>query len=255
LNETKNVRDFYREHPEMVSSPFGGVGYYLYDELEEVWKRLGFPGSERGRILEVGCGRAWLRSYLEERGWKYVGVDLVLSEAVGETPGPSALGDSAALPFPDETFDALVCIDAYEHFPDPSRAVREFHRVLKPGGEVFLSTPNYANIAGFVKWWMETFGGYEKNSWAPFGNWTPQAHERPVTIGSVRSTFRRAGFSQERCEGFEGDVYLALCPWASHKKFPERLFYRLQEGMPNARRWVARRLPTLSLHQFWRWIR
>ncbi|MCA9440884.1 MAG: class I SAM-dependent methyltransferase [Candidatus Omnitrophica bacterium] len=252
MTERDPVRDFYRDHPEMVSSPFGGVDYYLYEPLQKVWDELGFL-SKPGHVLEIGCGRAWLRDYLNGKGSKYIGIDLVPSRKEGETLGPDLLGSSELLPFSAESFDSLICIDAYEHFPHPDHAAREFQRVLKPGGEVFISTPNYGNVAGLVKKWMESFGGYEKETWAPFGKWTPQAHEKPVSIRRVKKTFSDAGFTQGKVLGMAEEVYLGLFPWAAHPKCPEAILFRLQRGFPGLKRVLAKKIPGASLHQFWRW--
>jgi SAM-dependent methyltransferase len=48
---------------------------------------------------------------------------------------------SAALPFADATFDALLCIDAVNHLPDRARVLREWGRVLKAGGRILFTDP------------------------------------------------------------------------------------------------------------------
>lgn len=50
-------------------------------------------------------------------------------------------GDAQKLPFIQESFDTVVCTGVLEHLPDPSSAVLEIGRVLKPGGKVFIETP------------------------------------------------------------------------------------------------------------------
>ena len=48
------------------------------------------------------------------------------------------LGDSEALPFPDNTFDVVYCNDSFHHYPAPMNVLREVHRVLKPGGTFLM---------------------------------------------------------------------------------------------------------------------
>jgi SAM-dependent methyltransferase len=49
--------------------------------------------------------------------------------------------DVAQLPFPDEQFDVVTALDVLEHLDDDTAALREFRRVLKPGGRVFVFAP------------------------------------------------------------------------------------------------------------------
>jgi 2-polyprenyl-6-hydroxyphenyl methylase/3-demethylubiquinone-9 3-methyltransferase len=51
-------------------------------------------------------------------------------------------GSATALPFPDASFDSVISSECIEHTPDPVAAVAEMLRVLKPGGHLFLTTPN-----------------------------------------------------------------------------------------------------------------
>ncbi len=163
-----------------------------------------------------------------------------------------ALSDAASLPFQDASFDAVFCIDAFEHFPDPDCAAAEFRRVLRPGGFCYLSAPNYSNVAGVVKRVYEGLGLYEKNTWAPFGRWQPQELETPLTGRMLRGIFRRARFGEVRCVGHGAEVGLGLFPWIDHAKMPEAIQFRLQKllrvvGPPIARVW-----PGASLHNFWK---
>jgi len=50
------------------------------------------------------------------------------------------------LPLPDESADILICQEGIEHFTDQYQALRTFNRVLKPGGRLIITTPNYSNI-------------------------------------------------------------------------------------------------------------
>jgi ubiquinone/menaquinone biosynthesis C-methylase UbiE len=47
-------------------------------------------------------------------------------------------GDSAHLPFADDTFDAVTCTHSFHHYPQQERAAREMHRVLRPGGRLMI---------------------------------------------------------------------------------------------------------------------
>jgi ubiquinone/menaquinone biosynthesis C-methylase UbiE len=57
-------------------------------------------------------------------------------------------GDAQKLAFADESFDLVVSCETIEHLPDPWAALREMYRVTRPGGQLFLTTPNYSNLMG-----------------------------------------------------------------------------------------------------------
>jgi len=73
------------------------------------------------------------------------------SEYASETPlgsvielpsGPTRIEDVTRLTFPDESFEAVLSFDVLEHVPDYKSALREFHRVLAPGGQALISVPS-----------------------------------------------------------------------------------------------------------------
>jgi SAM-dependent methyltransferase len=51
------------------------------------------------------------------------------------------ISDILQIPAPDRSFDAIVCTEVLEHIPEPIQAVREFARLLRPGGTLLLSAP------------------------------------------------------------------------------------------------------------------
>ncbi len=53
---------------------------------------------------------------------------------------PDIVGDAHNLPFPDESFEVVVCSEVFEHLEDPRKAVNEIHRVLVSGGILILTT-------------------------------------------------------------------------------------------------------------------
>ncbi|MBI5093915.1 MAG: methyltransferase domain-containing protein [Candidatus Hydrogenedentes bacterium] len=244
---SKDLQEYYRRNPLMVSSPFGGVDGVNHELAREVFDRLGIALAGR-RILDTGCGRGYMGDYVRELGGTYVGTDFVASRA-GFT---LALADAAALPFPNGTFDTVFCIDAFEHIPEPEQATREFRRVLRPGGFVFLSAPNYSNVAGLVKKVCEGAGWYERNTWAPFRNWQPQELEHPLTGTAIRRVFGAAGFTRFTRIGHPVEVGIGLFPWVEHAKMPEAIKFRLQRVFAAAGPSIVSVWPAASLHGFWR---
>lgn len=96
----------------------------------------------RPRILDLGCGTGGVLAHLGELG-NALGVD-PSPEAAGychERGLSVALGSGMDLPFPDETFDAVLALDVIEHVEDDVALLREARRVLRPGGVVVLTVP------------------------------------------------------------------------------------------------------------------
>jgi len=103
----------------------------------------------KSRVLDVACGiGTTARLMADEYGLDVVGLDASAANVakaenvVGASAAITATfvtGDAAALPFPDDSFDAVVCECAVSTFADQARVVAEFARVLKPGGVVGIS--------------------------------------------------------------------------------------------------------------------
>jgi avermectin B 5-O-methyltransferase len=99
------------------------------------------------RVLDAGCGegRASLR-LAEKFGVNVTGIDVVpeaLAIAKKRAAATNAAvdyieGDYNHLPFPDKTFDLVFALETFTHSPDPRKTLREFWRVLKPGGRVVI---------------------------------------------------------------------------------------------------------------------
>ena len=93
------------------------------------------------RILDAGAGDCRYRSLFSGR--HYVGVDAAVGKGLhyGKL---DALSNLEALPFADQTFDAALCMNVLEHVKRPEACLTEIHRVLKPGGVIYLMVPLFA---------------------------------------------------------------------------------------------------------------
>ena len=103
-----------------------------------------------GQVLELGCGTGDLSPFLMERASGYTGVDI--SEAmieraranygrqIGTGRARFEVGDCERLQFGDASFEMVVAVALIEYLPDPSKALDEMRRVLKPGGRLAIST-------------------------------------------------------------------------------------------------------------------
>ena len=246
----KEVEAYYRENGELVTSPFAAVAGFRPELLDGVLKRLGLSVAGLN-VLDVGCGRALLRQFVEQKGGAYTGYDLVLDRVQRDGENRFVRGDAHFLPFRSGSFDAVFCLDSFEHYLDGAAVAREFRRILRPDGFVFLSVPNYSNVAGLVKWVSERLGLREKNTWAPFAAWKPQALEHFVTPRYVRSSFEQAGFRHFRRVGYGDEVSIGLFPWLWHPLMPGRLERLARAAFRPFGNAIARAWPGASLHLFW----
>ena len=93
-------------------------------------------------ILDAGCGTGLNLRHLPEGS---VGVDINprnIALLRQRLPNHTVIeGDVEALPFDDASFGTVLCTEVIEHIPDPSAALAEYRRVLRPGGVLIGSVP------------------------------------------------------------------------------------------------------------------
>lgn len=109
--------------------------------------KFGSPKGETSglKILDIGCGTGAMSARLSKWG-QLVSADFSpLALDFSKRRGLSHLvaADAMNLPFAENSFDALVAMDILEHLPDDVAAMKEFYRVLKPGGKVIATVPAY----------------------------------------------------------------------------------------------------------------
>lgn len=96
------------------------------------------------KILDVGCGTGFFSKSLALSGYEVTSVDgseLALEYCKKRGLKNLILSDACKLPFPDNSFDAVVALDILEHIKDDGVAVKEWTRVLKPGGIMLIFVP------------------------------------------------------------------------------------------------------------------
>lgn len=119
-----------------------------------LFKQFVHPGDQ---VLDAGCGSGRLYEFLKENNLSYTGVDT--SEQlinIAKKNHPAAhftVGDILTLPFSDNKFNVIFCIATLHHIPGKKlreQAIKEFRRVLKPGGHLIMTNWNLLN----TQWWL-----------------------------------------------------------------------------------------------------
>jgi 2-polyprenyl-3-methyl-5-hydroxy-6-metoxy-1,4-benzoquinol methylase len=129
---------------------------------ERTIARHALPTAEM-RVLDVGCGSGVTTEFLSRHAREAVGVDGNASaiEFAGSRWRRDNLvfrhGLADELGFADASFDAVYCLEVVEHLEHAQarRTVNGFARLLKPGGLLFLTTPNYRSPWPVVEWTMD----------------------------------------------------------------------------------------------------
>lgn len=110
-------------------------------------------------VLDIGCGAAGKTLFYASNGVRFIyGIDIVEryeaeANLLAQEKGLSdrfkfILGDAASLPFEDNYIDVIIMNDAMEHVDNPLEVLNECHRVLKPGGRLYLNFPPYYHPFG-----------------------------------------------------------------------------------------------------------
>lgn len=133
-----------------------------YEQEERSRRILSYLNPRAGElILDIGCGNARDLIRILKQGGKVVGVDIsvqMIEEARRELDGSPfngyelKVGDATHLDFPEKYFDKVIASEIIEHIPDWQKALSEMHRVLKPKGELIISTPNRHSWYGFDRY-------------------------------------------------------------------------------------------------------
>lgn len=132
--------------------------------------------------LDVGCSNGELSGHAAGHFECLIGIDLdapsiyVASQTRQADQMQFVLASGHNIPFPESTFDVIICAQVYEHSTNQKALAEEIWRVLRSGGACFFSGPNRLKVM-------------EEHYWLPFLSWLP----RPLANWYMR-TFRRGDY-------------------------------------------------------------
>jgi SAM-dependent methyltransferase len=188
------------------------------------------PLPRRGRVLDAGCGPGpYVRAARIRLGpdGVLVGLDLNAGRlrAIAPTDAAALVGDVAALPFPDCTFDVVLAMHMLYHVPNLPDAVRELRRVLRPGGVLYALTNSEHAQTELAALYRRHGGGEQAMADARFSN------ESGVDVLHVAFADRDVQLIEHR------DSALVVTEAACIVDEFERLRYALEAGLQPGTTW------------------
>jgi SAM-dependent methyltransferase len=150
------------------------------------------------RLLDVECGAGLFLKLAEHRGAIVSGIDVAGQLVdIARQRAPAAelvVGDMEQLPFDDRTFDAVTGFDAFQHAPNPGRALAEAARVLCPGSPLVIATwglPEQCEAAAYVREVGALLSPPRTGLRGPFALSEPGAIEEFAALGGLMAGPRR----------------------------------------------------------------
>lgn len=133
------------------SGRFGRLKFFLRMgadlQLLTCWRFLApHLRAFRGDVLDVGCGEMPFRNFLNENT-RYTPLDIPAADTFGMGDHADIVHfDGRRIPFPDESFENILCTEVLEHAADPVELIAEMKRVLRPGGTILVTVPFSARV-------------------------------------------------------------------------------------------------------------
>ena len=161
-------------------------------------KNHGHIDGKNVKLLDTGCASGWFISEINSRhpNFECFGVD-VHKKAIeyGKKTYPQISffhADAHRLPFPQNFFDIVVCMEVLEHVVDPQKIMEEIKRTAKPNGMIIVSMDS-GNLLFALAW----------SVWKKFkGKVWQEAHLHKFTPGKLDKLFKKTGFKIEKRKFF-----------------------------------------------------
>jgi 2-polyprenyl-3-methyl-5-hydroxy-6-metoxy-1,4-benzoquinol methylase len=180
--------------------------WFLLSSLYKLWLQwdgdISFHLRQgKGRLLDVGCNEGRTLSVYARNGFQAEGLELnELAAAVARQRGFMVFTEPLDKFNPDKVYDVVVLSNVLEHATDPLEMLRDVRRLLRSGGQVWISCPNADS------YWRRFFGRSWINWHVPFHLW----HFTPITLTNL---LKQVKFSVTEISTFTPGLWLAqsLC--------------------------------------------
>jgi SAM-dependent methyltransferase len=162
------------------------------------------------RVLDAGAGASKYRPCFAHCRYETQDFCQYQGELVKYLQPIDYVCEITRIPLPDATFDAILCTEVLEHVVEPVAVVQEFSRLLKPGGRLWLTTPQ----GGYVHMEPYNFNSGLLEYW--YRHWLPAFG---VTVESIAYQ----GGPARACSGYQQAFYNAWRDWEHTLPQPKRL--------------------------------
>ena len=203
-----------------------------YNEINrQRWlKKILATLPQGARVLDAGAGELQNRQhcihldYLSQDFCQYQGDEEVGNEGLKlenwDTSRIDIVSDITAIPEPDASFDAVLCSEVLEHVPEPTHALDEFYRLLKPGGILILTAPfnslvhmaPYHYCTGFSKYWYEHHleaRDFQIRTLTANGDWFTLMRQEISRLGGIERQHRNWSWPLAYLYGLIGWLYFS----------------------------------------------
>ena len=110
--------------------------------------------SKDKHILDLGAGHGAFTQQLFHMGYRVYACDLFPEHFEFDHIKCKKVDITRTFPYEDQSFNIVIAIEVSEHIPDHENFFQEVHRILKPGGKLYLSTPNILSLKSRLRFFM-----------------------------------------------------------------------------------------------------
>jgi len=161
----------------------------------EIYDTASLAVKGGGRILDVGCGDGHFALHIKDKYDEIYGAEIAKEAALiaqKQNVFTSLMDLNLSLSYKDNTFDAVTCLDVIEHLLNPGSFIDEIYRVLRPDGQLVLTTPNIRN---FRNLYTLVFKGVFPQTSPDTFVWGG-GHLHFFTREDIKNIFKTAGFKR-----------------------------------------------------------